>query len=54
MGEVADGHSVLFFDVGKERSFIIDLEIENAVLVRQLEACGVDSRGGGRGRWLKC
>lgn len=41
MSEVADCDGILLLDVGVERTFVVDLEIENSVLVGQLEACRV-------------
>lgn len=37
MGEVPDGDRVLLLDVAVERPLVVDLEVEDAVLVRQLE-----------------
>ena len=49
VGEVSYGDGVLLLDVGEEWSLVVDLKVEDAVLVWELEACGVDSRGFGGG-----
>lgn len=41
MGEVADGDGILLLDIGVERTLVVDLEIEDSMLVRELEACCV-------------
>lgn len=54
MRHVAHRHRVLLLDVGQERPLVVDLEVEDAVLVGQLEAggegggvrCGERGRGG--------
>jgi len=45
--KMTDGDGVLLLDVGEERSLVVDLEVEDAVLIWKLEACSVD--GGGFG-----
>jgi len=42
MREVPHGNGILLFDVGEERSFVVDFEVEDSVLVGEFEACGVD------------
>lgn len=41
MGKVTHGDSVLLLDVVKEGSLVVDLEVEDAVLIRQLEVGAV-------------
>jgi hypothetical protein len=41
---VSYGNGVLLLEVREEWSLVVDLEIENTVLIRELEACGVDCR----------
>lgn len=52
MRHVAHRHRVLLLDVGQEGALVVDLEVEDAVLVGQLEAGGEGGgvRGGARGR----
>lgn len=49
MGHVADGNGVLLLDVGEEGALVVDLEVEDAVLVRQDEGGGVSGGVGGAG-----
>jgi len=42
MCKMPDANSVLFFDVGEERSLVVDFEVENTMLVWKFEACRVD------------
>ena len=49
VGEVSYGDRVLLLDVGEEWSLVVHLKVEDAVLVWELEACGVDGRGFGGG-----
>lgn len=48
VGHVADRDGVLLADVGEERPLVVDQEVEDAVLVRQLELGGVGRRVFGR------
>lgn len=41
VGHVADRDCVLLLDVGQEGTFVVDLEVEDAVLVGDLEGDGV-------------
>ncbi len=47
MRHVADGNGVLLLDIGEEGALVVDLEVEDAVLVGELEGGGVG--GGGVG-----
>lgn len=44
MRKVANGNSVLLFHIGEKWSLVVDLEVEDAVLVWELEACSVGCR----------
>lgn len=44
MGKVPDRDLALLVDVRQERAFVVDTEIEDAVLVGKLEAGAKDSR----------
>lgn len=42
MSKVADGHLVLFLDVGEEGTLVVDAEGEDAVLIRHCEVGAED------------
>lgn len=44
---MADGNGVLLLEVRVEGSLVVDLEVKDSVLVRELEAGGVDGGCGG-------
>lgn len=48
MGHVAHRHGVLLLDVGEQGPLVVDLEVEDAVLVGQLEGGRVGGLGRGR------
>ena len=45
VGHVAHADGVLLLDVRQEGALVVDLEVEDAVLVRQRESGGEDSSG---------
>lgn len=49
MGKVPDRHRSFLKDIAEERSFVVDEEIEDAMLIRKLEKCGEDGAVGGSG-----
>lgn len=53
MGHVADRYCVLLLDVCEKRPAVVDLEVEDAVLIRQLEGNSVGGRIGRRVRRVR-
>lgn len=53
MSEVADGHLVLFLDVGEEGALVVDPEGEDTVLVRDGKLRAVDGAVLGAGGGLQ-